>query len=345
MSEDDVAPALRLSSYDYRLPRELIAQEPIEPRDAARLLVLSRSTGEVRHRRVQDLPELLTPGDLIVANRSRVLQARLAGRKVPSGGRVEITLLGPLGGDRWEALVKGHRLQAGQLIEFENGAQGEIGAPTAGGRAIHLPGVEVYTLLEEIGRMPLPPYIHSYQGDPQRYQTVYARDLGSAAAPTAGLHFTPELIERLGKRGIAWATIVLHIGLDTFKPLTDEDVRQRQIHTEWVEVSSEVVQAIETTRAAGGRVVAVGTTTVRALEFAARPEGLHPYRGPVDLFLVPGQEFRVIDALLTNFHMPKTSVLLLVAAFTGRDLVLNTYEAAKAGGYQFLSFGDAMLIL
>jgi S-adenosylmethionine:tRNA ribosyltransferase-isomerase len=342
---DDLDPSLRLSSYDYDLPRELIAQAPLEPRDAARLLVLHRDTGAIDHRFIRDLPDLLDPGDLIVANRSRVLQARLTGHKAPSGGQIEMTLLRPLENGAWEALMKGHRLQAGQLIELDNGTRAEIGEPTAGGREVRFPGIDVYGLLEEAGHTPLPPYIHGYQGAPSRYQTVYADDLGSAAAPTAGLHFTPELIDRLRERGIGWASVVLHIGLDTFKPITDEDVRQRHIHTEWVDVSSEVVQAVQAARAAGRRVVAVGTSSVRSLEFAAQPAGLHPYQGPVDLFVVPGHEFRDVDALMTNFHMPRTSVLLLVAAFAGRERVLSAYEAAKREGYRFLSFGDGMLIL
>ena len=345
MTKGELDSRLRLSSYDYQLPAELIAQEPIEPRDAARLLVLHRATGSIEHRFMRDLPLLLNPGDLIVANRSRVLQARLFGKKLPSGGRVEMTLLRPIEGETWEALIKGHRLQAGQQVELDNGTRAEIGEPTRGGRTVHFPGTDVYSLLEEAGQTPLPPYIHGYRGDPRRYQTVYAEDLGSAAAPTAGLHFTPDLLSRLGERGIGWASVVLHIGLDTFKPITEENVPQHHIHTEWLAVSEEVVQAVQRTRETGGRVTAVGTSSVRSLEFAARPSGLRAYRGPVDLFVVPGHEFQVVDALLTNFHMPRTSVLLLVAAFAGREQILSAYEEAKREGYRFLSFGDGMLIL
>ncbi len=338
-------PNLRLSSYDYVLPYGLIAQEPVDPRDSARMLVLDRASRATQHRIVRDLPELLAPGDLLIVNRSRVLPARLVGRKVPSGGHVEMTLLRPLTADTWDALVRGHRLQAGQRIELENGALAEVGEATVGGRALKFPGVNVLALLQQVGRTPLPPYIREFRGPAERYQTVYADAPGSAAAPTAGFHFTPDLMGRLNERGIGWASIVLHIGLDTFKPITDEDVRERHIHTEWVEVSEEVVAAVERTRANGGRVVAVGTSSVRALEFAARDGVLRPYEGPVNLFVVPGHAFQIVTGLMTNFHMPKTSVLLLVAAFLGRERVLHAYEEAKRENYRFLSFGDSMLIL
>lgn len=337
-------PDLVLASYDYELPRELIAQQPIEPRDAARLLVLDRATGVIEHRGVSDLPMLLRAGDLVVVNRSRVLRARLSAVKVPSGGQVEITLVRPLEGDDWEALIRAHRLAPNQRVRFANSAEARIGEPTAGGRRVSFPGVDVGGLLDEIGEAPLPPYIHDYSGDPDRYQTVYADELGSAAAPTAGFHFTPQLIGALQARGVEWTTVLLHIGLDTFKPVVEQDVRNHQIHTEWVEVSSETVAAVEATRARGCRVVAVGTSSVRALEYAARDRRLKPYRGPVDLFIVPGYEFRVVDVLMTNFHMPRTTVLLLVSAFAGRDRVLAAYEEAKEERYRFLSFGDAMLI-
>ncbi|MBI4213643.1 MAG: tRNA preQ1(34) S-adenosylmethionine ribosyltransferase-isomerase QueA [Chloroflexi bacterium] len=341
----DLDPDPRLFSYDYDLPKELITQEPADPRDSARLLVIDRASQNVTHHGVSDLPTLLRPGDLIVANRSRVLRARLFGTKLPSGGRVEITVLRPVDTDSWEALVRGHRIPAGQQVLIEGGAVAVIGEPIPAGRRVSFPGVDVYRLLEQVGRTPLPPYIQEYRGDPERYQTVYADTLGSAAAPTAGLHFTPTLIERLRERGVGWGNVVLHIGLDTFKPLTDEDVRHRHIHTEWVEIPPELVDVVESTRLRGGRVVAVGTSTVRALEFAAVSGSLRPYHGPVDLFIVPGHQFRIVDALMTNFHLPRTSVLILAAAFTGRELLLRAYQAAIARRYRFLSFGDATLIL
>lgn len=336
---------VRLSAYDYDLPKELIAQEPIEPRDAARLLKLNRATGAIEHHCVRDLPELLAPGDLIVANRSRVLRSRLVGTKVESGGRVEMTLLRPFPDGRWEALIRGHRVRSGQRVAIAPGVVAQIGEPASGARLVAFPGVDVYGLMERAGQTPLPPYITGYAGDPDRYQTVYADTLGSAAAPTAGLHFTSMLMNRLREGEISWATVTLHIGLDTFRPITDEDVRQRQIHSEWAEVPGDVVHAIAEARERGGRVVSVGTSTVRALEFAARSGRLEPYRGAADLLIVPGYQFEVVDALLTNFHMPRTSVLLLAAAFAGHEPLLAAYAEAIKQRYRLLSFGDAMLVM
>jgi S-adenosylmethionine:tRNA ribosyltransferase-isomerase len=334
-----------LSSYSYDLPTELIAQTPIEPRDAARLLVLDRSLGRVEHRRVRDLPTLLRTGDLIVANRSRVLPSRLIGRKQGSGGRVELLLLRPLDDRAWEALVGGRRVGTGQLIEIGESLSVEVGDATDAGRVVRFPaGSDPLQMIHRYGHAPLPPYIHDYAGDPNRYQTVYAREEGSAAAPTAGLHFTPELLQAVSDAGIGWGTVLLHVGLDTFKPMTDEDVAQHRIHREWIEVTDELVQRVAATKAAGGRVVAVGTTTVRALEHAARSGELQPYRGEADLFIAPGFRFRVVDVLLTNFHMPHSSLLLLVSAFAGREPILRAYEEAVRQRYRFLSFGDAMLI-
>ncbi len=336
---------LGLSSYSYDLPPDLIAQTPIEPRDAARLLLLDRATASLGHHRVHELPLLLRAGDLVVANRSRVLPARLVGTKAESGGRVELLLLRPLGDHRWEALVGGRRLREGQRVRIAPDVSLEIGEATAAGRVVHFPPTSDPTdMLHRYGQVPLPPYIRGYTGDGERYQTVYAREEGSAAAPTAGLHFTPELVDRLRAGGVSWATVVLHVGLDTFKPMADEDVRQHRIHTEWIEVDGTVVDAVEAAHDRGGHVVAVGTTTVRALEHAAGDGRLRPYRGPADLFITPGYEFRVVDALLTNFHMPRSSLLLLVAAFAGRESILDAYREAMRLQYRFLSFGDAMLV-
>jgi len=337
---------LGLSWYSYDLPSELIAQTPIEPRDAARLLLLDRATATLRHHRVHELPLLLRAGDLVVANRSRVLPARLIGTKAVSGGRAEVLLLRPLGDHRWEALVGGRRLHEGQRVRIAPDVSLEIGELTAAGRVVHFPLTSDPTeVLHRYGQVPLPPYIRGYTGDGERYQTVYAQEEGSAAAPTAGLHFTPELVDRLRLTGFSWTTVVLHVGLDTFKPMADEDVRQHRIHTEWIEVDDAVVDAVEAAHGRGGRVVAVGTTTVRALEYAARDGRLRSYRGPADLFITPGYEFRVVDALLTNFHMPRSSLLLLVSAFAGRERILHAYREAMREQYRFLSFGDAMLIV
>lgn len=337
---------LGLSSYSYDLPAELIAQTPIEPRDAARLLLLDRATATLGHHRVHDLPLLLRAGDLVVANRSRVLPARLVGAKAESGGRAELLLLRPLGNHRWEALVGGRRLREGQRVRIAPDVLLEIGEATGAGRVVRFPPAsDPIEVLHRLGTAPLPPYIRSYTGDGERYQTIYAQEEGSAAAPTAGLHFTAELLDRLRAAGVSWATVVLHVGLDTFKPMADEDVRQHRIHTEWIEVDDAVVAAVEAAHGRGDRVVAVGTTTVRALEHAARDGGLRPYGGPADLFITPGYAFQVVDTLLTNFHMPRSSLLLLVAAFAGRERILHAYEEALRGLYRFLSFGDAMLIM
>jgi len=310
------------------------------------LLVLDRQSGAVDHRVVRDLPSLLRPGDLLVANRSRVLPARLIGRKTGSGGRVELLLLRPLDNGTWEALVGGRRIAAGQRIELAPDLTVEVGEPTAGGRAVRFPApCDPIAVLHRLGQAPLPPYIRAYGGDPERYQTVYAAEEGSAAAPTAGLHFTPELIAQLGAAGIGWSTVLLHVGLDTFKPMTDEDVGRHRIHTEWIHVPEETVDAIRATKKRGNRVIAVGTTTVRALEHAAGEGGLQAYRGAADLFITPGFRFRVVDALMTNFHMPRSSLLLLVSAFAGRERILAAYEEAIRRHYRFLSFGDAMLII
>ncbi len=337
---------LRLSSYSYELPPELVAQTPVEPRDSARLLVLDRQTGAVDHRVARDLPALLCPDDLLVANRSRVLPSRLVGRKTGSGGRVELLLLRPIERHTWEALVGGRRVGEGQRVEVASGVEIEIGEPTAAGRVVRFPaGSDPVNLLHKFGQAPLPPYIRGYSGDPDRYQTVYAGEEGSAAAPTAGLHFTPELLARLAEAGIGWNTVLLHVGLDTFKPMTDEDLQQHHIHTEWVEVGEDLVAAVQQTKQRGGRIVAVGTTTVRALEHAASDGELRPYRGAADLFITPGYRFRVVDALMTNFHMPRSSLLLLVSAFAGRERILAAYAEAIQLRYRLLSFGDTMLIL
>jgi S-adenosylmethionine:tRNA ribosyltransferase-isomerase len=337
---------VKLSSYSYELPAELIAQTPIEPRDAARLLRLDRRSEAIEHYQVRDLPSLLRPGDFVVANRSRVLPSRLIGRKVPSGGRVELLLLRPLAEHVWEALVGGRRVAPGQRVRLGDGIELQLGESTDAGRTVHFPpDSDVLTILHRFGQAPLPPYIHDYAGDAGRYQTVYASEEGSAAAPTAGLHFTDDLLARLREADVGWSTVLLHVGLDTFRPMANDDVERHRIHSEWIEVPEEVVEAVQETKRRGGRVVAVGTTTVRALEHAARDGALRAYRGAADLFITPGFQFRVVDALLTNFHMPRSSLLLLVSAFAGREPILAAYEEAMRLRYRLLSFGDAMLIL
>ena len=339
---------LRTDAYDYDLPPELIAQQPVEPRDAARLMVVDRATGRIEHRVFRELPELLAAGDLLVANRSRVIPARLHGHRVPTGGAAELLLLRALGEGRWEALVRpGKRLAVGSRIGFgerdvfaEVVERGDAGGRVirfvdAAGRALEGAGFDRW--LAGAGQMPLPPYIRAPLGDPERYQTVYAREPGSAAAPTAGLHFTPELLFRLRDGGVEMAHVTLHVGLDTFRPVEVEDVREHHIHSEWCELSVETATRIGRAR----RVVAVGTTAVRVLETS----GGEPFRGDTRLFVYPGYEFRVVDALITNFHLPRSSLLMLVSAFAGRELIRRAYEVAVAERYRFFSFGDAMLIM
>ena len=339
---------MRTESFDYLLPESQIAQSPVEPRDASRLLVLDRQLGEVSHHAFRDLPGLLAPGDLLVLNDTRVLPARLVGAK-PTGGRAEALLLRDLGGDRWEAMVfPGRRLDVGARILFGDGAvEAEVLSRDPGGTRVlqfRARGAEaVPALLHRLGEAPLPPYIHAPLADRERYQTVYARLDGSAAAPTAGLHFTTATFERLAERGIGIARVTLHVGLATFRPVKVEQIEDHEMHEEWYEVPEETVEAVAS---AAGRVVALGTTTVRALESAAMgPRQLRPGARQTRLYITPGFPFRIVDALITNFHMPRSSLLILVAAFAGLEPVQAAYQRALATGYQFLSFGDAMLIL
>lgn len=341
---------MEIDLFDYELPPEAIAQTPIEPRDLSRLMVLERSRGSIAHHRFRDLPALLCPGDLLIFNDSRVIPARLFGRRADTGGRVELLLLHPLGGDRWEVLVRpGRRALPGAVLLF---GQGELAATVEektpfGGRVVRFSYADDWqTLLERLGRIPLPPYIHKPLADPGRYQTVYARVDGSVAAPTAGLHFTPELLETLKKTGIHLAYLTLHVGIGTFRPVRAARVEEHQMHAEFYTLPAETVEAITEAKARGGRVVAVGTTVVRALESAADPEGrLLPGSGWTSLFIYPGYRFRVVEAMITNFHLPRSTLLMLVAAFAGREFILRAYREALAEGYRFFSFGDAMLIL
>lgn len=341
---------LRTDDFDYDLPPEYIAQTPAEPRDSARLMVLDRATGAITHAVFRDLGRFLRPGDLLVVNRTRVIPARLYARKVPSGGKVELLLLRREGPGLWQAMVRGRGLRPGVRLQVENGPEAEIVAQLDGPlRRIRFAEPLDEIRLKGVGQVPLPPYIHRPLEDPERYQTVYAREPGSAAAPTAGLHFTPRLIEALKAQGIGFAEVTLHVGLDTFAPVKEDDPAQHKIHTEWCRVPPETAERINATRAAGGRIVAVGTTTVRTLETAAlhAPPGqvVAPFEGDTDLFILPGFTFRAVDAMITNFHLPRSTLLMLVSAFAGRETILHAYEVAKQEGYRFFSFGDAMLIL
>ena len=340
---------LETSDFDYELPPEFIAQTPIEPRDASRLLVIDRQRGEIRHAVFRDIGEYLHPGDLLVLNQTRVIPARLYARKIPSGGRVEVLLLRQVDGRTWEALVGGKGLGAGRRVQVEGGPAAEIVAVLSGPRRLVRFDQPLDSRLDRIGRMPLPPYIHTTLADPERYQTVYASQPGSAAAPTAGLHFTPGLMESLQAEWVRFATVTLHVGLDTFAPVTEDAPEEHEIHTEWCQVTEEAAAAINAARRKGGRIIAVGTTSVRTLESAAqqaRPgDAVAPFEGPTSLFILPGYAFRAVDAMITNFHLPRSTLIMLVSAFAGREQVLHAYEVAKENGYRFYSFGDAMLIL
>ncbi len=342
---------MKTSDFDYDLPPEFIAQTPVEPRDASRLLVLHRHTGALEHRIFREIGQYLNPGDLLVLNQTRVIPARIYARK-PTGGRVELLLLRKKDALTWEALVGGKGLTAGSRLRVEGGPQAEIAAVLEGPRRLIRFAEPVEPYFPRIGHVPLPPYIHAPLEDPERYQTVYAREPGSAAAPTAGLHFTPRLLDEMKAQGIGIAYVTLHVGLDTFAPVTEADPGEHKIHTEWCQLPQETADAINRTQASGGRIIAVGTTSVRTLESAASRSAIDnlqtsisAYTGNTDLFILPGYQFRLVDGMITNFHLPKSTLIMLVSAFAGRERILETYEIAKREKYRFYSFGDAMLIV
>jgi S-adenosylmethionine:tRNA ribosyltransferase-isomerase len=339
---------LKTSDFDYPLPPEYIAQTPAEPRDSSRLLVLERATGHLTHTIFREIDRFLRPGDLLVLNETRVIPARLFGRKL-TGGRIEILLLRRVDETTWDTLVGGKGMTLGKRLQLEDGPTGEVIEVRDGAERRIRFETPLADYLARAGHVPLPPYIHTPLADASRYQTVYAHHPGSAAAPTAGLHFTPELFARLKEQGIRQVFVTLHIGLDTFAPVTVDHPQQHVIHTEWCQLSQETADAVNQTKQAGGRVVAVGTTSVRTLESATRttPPGqlIQPFEGPTNLFILPGYEFRAVDAMVTNFHLPKSTLLMMLSAFAGRERMLAAYETAKREGYRFFSFGDAMLIL
>jgi S-adenosylmethionine:tRNA ribosyltransferase-isomerase len=342
---------MKTSDFDYHLPEELIAQVPLEPRDQSRLMVLERNKASIEHRRFADIIDYLKSGDVLVFNDSRVIPARLKGQKAESGGRVELLLLHRLEDAVWEVLLKpAKRVAVGTKLEISGnsgaGLWAEVVGEGEGGiRVVRFPEE---MRLPELGQIPLPPYIHTPLADAERYQTVYARVPGSVAAPTAGLHFTTQLLERLETKGIELLFVTLHVGLDTFRPVREEDPLKHPIHKEYGIVTKEVAWRLAQARGEGRRVVCVGTTTVRLIEGVAQASQsalISPFEGWVSLFILPGFNFRMADALITNFHLPRSTLLMLVAAFAGRDFVLSAYEEAKSQGYRFYSFGDAMLIL
>jgi len=353
---------LKLSAYQYDLPPERIAQNPVVPRDSSRLLVVASPT-EHRHHTFRELPHLLQSGDLLVMNNTRVLPARLYGRKV-GGGKVELLLLEEKERNCWLSLVRpGRRLKPGARIQFfgdrtpmdvEHDEPPKLEAtvlavdPATSGRLIQFEppaGQSLLTILDEIGIIPLPPYITGSEAVPDQYQTVYADQPGSAAAPTAGLHFTPELLENLTAQGIDHTFITLHVGVGTFRPVEVDDITTHRMHGEWLNLSASVIEQIEQTKARGGRVIAVGTTVTRALEGAAQEGILRPFEGKTELYIYPGYQWQVVDGMITNFHLPQSSLMMLVSALVGRKRLLSLYQEAIAENYRFYSFGDAMLIL
>ena len=340
---------MRLSDFDFVLPRELIAQAPARPRDSSRLLVLDREAGALAHRVFRDLPEYLGPTDVLVLNETKVLPARLRARR-PTGGAVEVLLLAPQSHGVWETLIKpAGRVRPGARLVFAPGIlEGVAGErPSTGTRLIALEHHgDLLAIHERIGEMPTPPYILRIPEDPRDYQTVYAKTVGAVAAPTAGLHFTDALLARIRGMGVTVAFLTLHVGLGTFRPVKVEDVTRHQMDAEAYEVNRETAATINETRARGGRIIAVGTTCVRALESAAGEDGLvRPRWGSTRLFITPGYRFRVTDVLITNFHLPRSTLCMLVSAFAGRERLLAAYAEAIHERYRFYSFGDAMLIL
>ena len=347
---------MQTSDFDYDLPDSFIAQTPVEPRDSSRLMVLNRKTERIEHHIFREIGAYLNPGDLLVVNQTRVIPARLSARK-ETGGKAEILLLRRESDTVWECLVGGKGLGVGKRLSLADGLEAEIVEALEGSRRRVRFDEPVENHLSLDGQMPLPPYIHEKLADPERYQTVYAKTPGSAAAPTAGLHFTPRLMDELRAKGVQFAEVTLHVGLDTFAPVTEADPREHKIHTEWCELSPETAAKINATKAAGGRVIGVGTTSVRTLESAgnATVDGgqgtvngqrstVEPFSGPTSIFILPGYEYKVVDAILTNFHLPKSTLIMMISAFAGRETVLNAYETAKREGYRFFSFGDAMFI-
>ena len=372
---------MKTSSFNYNLPQESIAQTPVEPRDSSRLLVLHRKSGKIEHRHFSDIGEYLRPNDLLVINQTRVIPARIYAKK-ETGGKMELLLLRQEDELTWRALVGGKGLVAGKKFFINiRDDDGSHRTPTDN-RTAKSPdfalSAEILEVLEgaqrlirfdepiepyfpQIGNVPLPPYIHAKLEDPERYQTVYAQEPGSAAAPTAGLHFTPRLLNELNAKGINRAEVTLHVGLDTFAPVTEDNVEEHKIHTEWCQLTPETAQKISNAKQTGGRVVAVGTTSVRTLEtmgignrksgivdesqFTNPNSPISSFSGATSLFILPGYNFEIVDIMITNFHLPKSTLLMLVSAFAEREMILNAYEVAKEEGYRFYSFGDAMIIL
>lgn len=339
-----------VQDFDYTLPEELIAQTPLKDRDKSRLLVYDRKTKEIQHRIFSDIVEYIRPEDCLVLNNTRVLPARLLGKKSGTGGSVEMVLLKDLGDNQWEVLVNpGRRVKEGCIVEFGDGLLKAhvIKRTEEGNRLVQFEYQGIWQeVLDKVGIMPLPPYIHATLEDKERYQTVYSKINGSAAAPTAGLHFTKELLETIAQKGTEIAYLTLHVGLGTFRPVKEETVQDHKMHTEYYAVDEETAEKINARRRAGGRIIAVGTTSCRVLETVTTSDGVvHAGEGETGIFIYPGYTFKAVDALITNFHLPKSTLLMLISAFAGREEVLRFYEEAIAEKYRFFSFGDACLLL
>ena len=339
---------MNTSEFYYDLPQELIAQTPADPRDSSRLLVYNRAEGSVQHKIFRDIIDFLNPGDALVINDTRVIPARLYGKKQGTGRQVEFLLLNQLSGDTWEVILRpGRKLRPGDRVSFAEELEAEILEKQEDGvtkvRFCFQGSFEA--LLDEYGNMPLPPYITKRLEDRERYQTVYAKERGSAAAPTAGLHFTPELMENIKKKGVDIIPVLLHVGLGTFRPVKAERLEDHKMHSEYYSISEESAHRINAVKERGGRVIAVGTTSVRTLESAADQEGrVKEQSGNTDIFIYPGYRFRCVDALITNFHLPESTLLMLISAFMGKDQALEVYGLAVQEKYRFFSFGDAMFI-
>lgn len=342
---------MKVDLFDFHLPEELIAQTPLLERTSSRLMKLDKATGEIQHETFKNIKEYLRPGDVLVLNDTRVLPARLFGEKEGTGAKVEVLLLKQTENDEWETLVKpAKRVKEGTVIVFGDGLLSAVctGEAEHGGRKFKFRYQGVfYEVLEQLGEMPLPPYIREQLDDRERYQTVYAKERGSAAAPTAGLHFTEALLEEMKAKGVHLAFITLHVGLGTFRPVSAEDLSEHEMHAEYYQMSAETAQVLNQVREAGGRIISVGTTSTRTLEtIASEHDGrFAEQNGWTDIFIFPGYEFKAIDGMITNFHLPKSTLIMLISALAGRENVLHAYNTAVEEGYRFFSFGDAMLII
>ncbi|MFW5708751.1 MAG: tRNA preQ1(34) S-adenosylmethionine ribosyltransferase-isomerase QueA [Chloroflexota bacterium] len=355
---------MNINDFDYELPEHMIAQEPVEPRDSSRLMVIDRIEAAINHHIFRDIIDYIEPGDVLVLNNTRVIPARLQAQRADTGGKLELLLLRQLEEQKWHALVGGKRAPVGTKIAFPGSTiTGAVVEELEDAERLIVFSQPIETLLDEIGETPLPPYIHTTLADAERYQTVYSRAEGSAAAPTAGLHFTPELLIALRDKGVRLAYCTLHIGLDTFQPVRVEQIEEHSIHSEWATLDADNARIINDAKLAGGRIIAVGTTTARTLETAgilsaggdpADPrasENMCPWRPVIafaqdtNLYIYPGYKWRVVDAMITNFHLPKSTLLMMIASFMGREFMFEAYETAKAQSYRFYSFGDAMFIM